>query len=781
MYLVQYFQKLSQEMPVVIFLEDIHWGDDSSLDVISRIGEFTPDYPIVIICACRPQLFERRPYWGEGQPYHTCLELRSLSKRESRQLVAEILKLANDIPAELRELVVRGAEGNPFYTEELIKMLIEDGVVIPKEDIWEIDLTRLEEVDIPSTLAGVLQARLDSLPTHEHTVLQQASVVGRLFWDRIVAYIQAEGSNGDDPELIPLALTSLRDRELVYRHEESAFVGSVEYLFKHDVLRDVTYESVIKRLRKTYHSLVADWLIANCGDRIGEYSGLIAEHFELGDRNEHACQYYLQAGEHALQSYANEEAETHFKRALSLECEKVDKSILLEGLGEALLRQDHWEEAIEVYNEVIGLNLKQANITSIPRLYVKYSRAYGFLPQSLEICLEGLKWVKDEPESHDVAMLLHETGRAYHFNGKPEQALDYCQKAYKMAMDLDDIEIQAETLATMGILSSQTPEVALDSLTRAVGLAHNGNFLRIESRALLNLGGIRQATTGDILRAREDWVRALDIAKLRGDISYEFVLLWNLLSLDFQSCELSKIESAGYSFKSFEDELPITEPPNQGFIFFKAFFMGLQGEFPRSFEILNECIDLWKKYGHLQALDALYNEIADLYFEIHWSGGAANWQEVEEVLNELIILAEKGISSHVSAMSKLSMAKTFQGNLPEANQYLETAKQVEVHYPSFERIISISKATAHLAAAEDNWEKSFSTFEDLIETFSQKGYRWEHAHTLCDWGDALVSRGDFDDFESARELYNQSLELYKDLEATWYQEQVEKRLVRITE
>ncbi len=103
-------------------------------------------------------------------------------------------------------------------------MLIEDGVVIPDEETWQIDLTRLEEVDVPSTLAGVLQARFDSLPPQERTVLQQASVVGRLFWDRIVAYIQAEEGNGDDPALIPLALTSLRNRELVYRHEESAFV-----------------------------------------------------------------------------------------------------------------------------------------------------------------------------------------------------------------------------------------------------------------------------------------------------------------------------------------------------------------------------------------------------------------------------------------------------------------------------------------------------------------------------------------------------------------------------
>jgi predicted ATPase len=135
-YLGEYFQALSRENPVVIFLEDIHWADDSSLDAVNHLGESASQLRLLILCDARPTLFERRPYWGEGQTCHTRLELRPLSKREIRQLVTEILKLAKDIPVELRELVVKGAEGNPFYVEELIKMLIEDGVVIPGEESW---------------------------------------------------------------------------------------------------------------------------------------------------------------------------------------------------------------------------------------------------------------------------------------------------------------------------------------------------------------------------------------------------------------------------------------------------------------------------------------------------------------------------------------------------------------------------------------------------------------------------------------------------------------------
>ncbi|NIN66300.1 MAG: hypothetical protein GTO63_16740, partial [Anaerolineae bacterium] len=289
------FQAVSRNGPTVVFLEDIHWGDDSSLDAVNQLGERIPQLPLLIVCAARHSLFERRLYWGEGQTYHTHLELRPLSKRQSRQLVAEILKLAGEVPLELRELVVSGAEGNPFYVEELIKMLIEDGVILTGEGIWRVEPQRLAQVEVPSTLAGVLQARLDSLPPQERSVLQQASVVGRLFWDRLVAHIQAEGGEGGNPQLVPVALNALRQRELVYRREESAFAGAVEYLFKHEVLREVTYESVVKHLRRVYHGLVGEWLISQGGDRIAEYSGLIAEHLLLAGRKEQAGEYFTQA------------------------------------------------------------------------------------------------------------------------------------------------------------------------------------------------------------------------------------------------------------------------------------------------------------------------------------------------------------------------------------------------------------------------------------------------------------------------------------------------------
>ena len=184
-----------------------------------------PDTRLLVVCLARPSLFERRPSWGEGQEIHTQINLKPLSRRASRALVGEILQKAEGVPHELRDLIVEGAEGNPFYVEELIKMLIEDGVIVHGEDHWRVELERLAEVHVPPTLTGVLQARLDSLPPEEKTLLQRAAVVGRLFWDAAVVELEAKEGSGLDEEEIASLLEAVRDRELIFRRERSPLPG----------------------------------------------------------------------------------------------------------------------------------------------------------------------------------------------------------------------------------------------------------------------------------------------------------------------------------------------------------------------------------------------------------------------------------------------------------------------------------------------------------------------------------------------------------------------------
>ncbi|MFC1996711.1 ABC transporter substrate-binding protein, partial [Chloroflexota bacterium] len=299
----------------VIFLEDIHWADDSSLDLLDYLVTVIPDTRLLVVCLGRPPLFERRPSWGEGQEFHTQINLKPLSRRASRALIGEILQKTDDIPTELRDLIVEGAEGNPFYVEELIKMLIDDGVIVQGEDHWRVELDRLADVRVPLTLTGVLQARLDCLITEEKMLLQRASVVGRLFWGAVVAEL---ASDKVEAAQVDKRLDDLRKRELIFRREYSVFEATDEYIFKNALLRDVTYETVLLKQRRLYHRQVAAWIEAAAGERLEEYLGLIAGHYDLAGDQTKAVEYLQRAGDQARLAYAHQEAVEYYRRALVL-------------------------------------------------------------------------------------------------------------------------------------------------------------------------------------------------------------------------------------------------------------------------------------------------------------------------------------------------------------------------------------------------------------------------------------------------------------------------------
>jgi hypothetical protein len=244
----------------------------------------------------------------------------------------------------------------------LIKMLIETGVIATTGESWQVDLKRLTDAQVPPTLTGVLQARLDRLASEERTALQQASVVGRRFWDEAVEHIQVDSGVTNQP--LERHLVELQRRELVFPQETSTFREAREFLFKHALLRDVAYESVLRRLRREYHGLVADWLINRRRGRSGEVDGLIGDHLERAGRPYEAAGYLARAAREAAGRYANQEAIAYYRRAIALLEPHADQPT-------DQTRLAGWQEAL---GDVLGL-LRQAEPAR-----AAYQRARGSLP-----------------------------------------------------------------------------------------------------------------------------------------------------------------------------------------------------------------------------------------------------------------------------------------------------------------------------------------------------------------------------------------------------------------
>ncbi|MDH4392070.1 MAG: adenylate/guanylate cyclase domain-containing protein [Aquabacterium sp.] len=297
--------------PVVVQLEDLHWADSESLDFLNYLCEVNRDAPLLLLAFTRPTLFERRVDWSSTEGVHTRIDLQPLGKDMSRLLANELLKKLPEIPAALRELLTSSAEGNPFYMEELVKMLIDQGALSMGET-WRVDPERLLVTRVPSTLTGVLQARLDGLPAPERRALQQASIVGAVFWDRALAAIEAPAAEH---------LPALVQRELTLPRADTQLDGLREYAFRHQILHQVTYDTVLRRHRREGHAKVAQWLASlsqEGGPRAGDLLGLAAEHYEQAEEAPNAVEFHTRAAEHARLRMAHDRVLHHVERALAL-------------------------------------------------------------------------------------------------------------------------------------------------------------------------------------------------------------------------------------------------------------------------------------------------------------------------------------------------------------------------------------------------------------------------------------------------------------------------------
>ena len=563
---VQFFKTVLREQPVLLLLEDIHWADESSLDFFEHLAQECLDFPLMILCPARNTLFERRPSWGEGEG-HVRVDLIPLSEAASIQLVVEILRKVPEIPAEIHDLIVSRAEGNPFYVEEVIKMLIDDGVIVPGVEDWQVKQDKFVAGKIPQTLTGVLQARLDGLPPTERKVLHRASVAGRVFWDDLTAHMKDSNGaeQGDRVVETSGALANLQSRELIFRKEQSAFSGTTEFTFKHAVLRDVTYERLLKQLRRTYHVQVAEWLREHSGERVGEYAGRIGEHYERAGERAEAAEWYARAGKQAQDTYAPEMARDYYQKALSLWEQAGDtfhplssgqedrlpmpfppsrgKGELAEeqrsrqigvyhGLGQVLNWLGRYGEAIEVYQsmdraaQALGDAIMQARAwhgiaeaqmhRGDTRAAIESATREEDLARSAEAHLELTKalWMK--------------AWGAFRL-GEMERALPLAEQVSALSQRLNDRSQMAHSLNLLGVLESVSGrfQEAAGYFEQALEIFRLVGNRRRAMPLMNNLGVILEAR-GDYQGALRRYQQALDTAREIGNRDGEMVYLSNV-------------------------------------------------------------------------------------------------------------------------------------------------------------------------------------------------------------------------------------------------------------
>lgn len=346
--LVGYLQGLaarSDALPVLI-VEDLHWADDGSLDLLQHLQAHADTLPLALVMTARPQLLARRPDWG---PPCACMPLNPLAAAQSNELAHALLQRMADVPPRLAELILGRAEGNPYYMEEVVRRLIDDGAIAIDGAQWTVRLDRLDTLRLPTTIVGLLQARLDALPTSERHAARQASVIGHVFWDDALRALDAQA---------PKALPALQRAAMIRTCGSSNFEGSTERQFDHHLLQQVTYDTLLKAERRSGHGAVARWLAERTKGRGAEFLAMTGDHAERAGETAMAIDCFEQAGVEARKRFANVEASTWLQRALDLlgasqPLRRFDLLLHLEAIEDVLGRREQQAAVHEKLAEIL--------------------------------------------------------------------------------------------------------------------------------------------------------------------------------------------------------------------------------------------------------------------------------------------------------------------------------------------------------------------------------------------------------------------------------------------
>ena len=513
----QFVEALAEQRPTVLVFEDLQWADDDLLDFVDHLVDWSTGVALLVVATARPELLDRRQAWGGGKRNAVSISLPPLGNDETARLIASLLDRPV-LPAETQEALLARAGGNPLYAEQFARMLAERG----------------DAGELPETVQGIIAARLDALPPEEKALLQDASVVGKVFW--LGALETIADVERREAERI---LHALERKEFVRRDRRSSVAGETEHAFAHLLVQDVAYGQIPRAERADKHSRAARWLESVSPDRSEDRAEMLAYHYraaiELGqaagqdvsDLHDPARSAFIEAGDRGLALHAHASAERFYSAALEL---------LPEGSGE-------WAHVI-VSRQSMRLSFDDDDaramekaIESLLALGVVEAAADAQIDLALDVWNSGdsaggqsrmdraLALLGDVRASPAKARALAQRSRLSMLARQKDDALRLGQEALAIAEELGLDELRATVLTSIGPLRVSMGDMrGFDDLDRGREIALAVGSPTEIHRAYNNLV--------ESLREVGDWRKAAEVLAENRRIDEQFGIRASLLWLE---------------------------------------------------------------------------------------------------------------------------------------------------------------------------------------------------------------------------------------------------------
>jgi class 3 adenylate cyclase/tetratricopeptide (TPR) repeat protein len=490
----RFFEALAEQSPLVLVFEDLHWADDNLLDFVEHLVDWAGSAPLLVVCTTRPELFERRPGWAGSTRNATRLSLSPLSEDETAQLISSLSERPV-MPVEMQQSLLARAGGNPLYAEQYVRMLAE------RSDA--------KELPLPETVQGIIAARLDALSVDEKRLLQDAAVLGKVFWLGAI-------TSGLDRHTAELRLHGLERKDFIRRVRRSSVADEGEYAFMHVLVRDVAYGQIPRGQRAKKHRLAAEW-IASLG-RTEDHAEMLSYHYttalELHRATEQtvdavfakrALESLRDAGERAYSLNAYATAAGFYGSALELATSgSIDHARLLFKVGRCRFLAGDVDPGllITASDELLAAG-DRATAAEAEAVLAELSWVRGDYDPAIEHLNGARELVAGGGPTRIKAYVLAALSRHRMLTGDGPEAIRVGREALAMAEQLELDDVRADALITIGTSKCDTGDPSgYTDLEESLAVAERANVTVAISRAKLNMAAV-QWMSGELELASE--------------------------------------------------------------------------------------------------------------------------------------------------------------------------------------------------------------------------------------------------------------------------------------
>jgi DNA-binding SARP family transcriptional activator/class 3 adenylate cyclase len=638
-----FLEAVAARRPLVLVVEDLHWADEALLAFLEHLLEWAGPVPLLLVGTARPELYDCAPGWGGGTRNATTIALPPLSDEETARLLSALLARPV-LPAELQHLLLVRAEGNPLYAEEFVRLLADRKLLERRGRTLR--LVEGAELPVPETLHALIAARLDTLSAEDKALLQDAAVVGQVFWSGALAAM----SQVDEPPL-QHALHALARKELVRPVRRSSVAGQGEYAFWHALVRDVAYGQLPRAARADRHRRAAEWLEALAPDRADDRAELLAHHWQaalqfaraagqetaaLADRARVALR---EAGNRSLQLNAFAAAARWYAAALDLwPADHAERPRLLLRLGEARVHTEQaGGELLEEAHDGLLAQGDREGAAEAEALLGRLLWRQGQGEPGIEHDRRAVALLADAPPSRAKAAVLVNLANTLMMRGQREETVQVGRQALAMARTLGLDQERALALNFIGVARVDGGDRGgVEDLEEAVTIAVQANSPQ---------GAVAHANLASVLIALGDLARGFELQAKGQEAAERFglasVVRYFSAERTFQDYCQGRWDAALADAERFIAEAEagsphFTEPTCR---LVRGLIRLARGDFPGALADATTAADLTTQSGHVEAL------LPALAFHARALLDNGRRQEAGARASELLaVLASRGVS-----------------------------------------------------------------------------------------------------------------------------------------